>query len=114
MNNLIHNILTPLVVLVAESQTKWLRQLIPTMRLIGLRSVIFLGTLSAASRAHGQTAGTIERGDFRFAYDARGVSVQQDGKLLTLRASGNWDYPWLAEIAMTGVTTRVQLLSGKR
>ena len=40
-----------------------------------LRTLVVFGSICAASRAHGQSAGTIEKGDFRFAYDERGISL---------------------------------------
>ena len=39
--------------------------------------------------------------------------LRQDGKLLPLVQTGNWDYPWRAELPMAGATTKIEIRAVK-
>ena len=40
--------------------------------------------------------------------------LRQDGKPVLLLQTGNWDYPWRAEVNMSGASTKIELVRTDR
>ena len=40
--------------------------------------------------------------------------LMQDGKMVPVVQTGDWDYPWRAELAMAGPTSKIELVRTDR